>query len=393
MSIGIDYFQVLAVFGSANVSWPPSLVNMYNSFSVFNFNIDVAAPDCYNAVSLSYKQKWIGVTLSPVVAPMLIALFYVGYVSYFRLCRPERVKHTEMLYKCFAMYLMLFYYGYLMLSNNTLAVFNCQPTDPSDGYLYMAEVGADGGKCYRPGTMQQELEPFAIIAFIVYTIGFPAFVAFVLHTNSDKCVYAQVMRAAGRADNPDFEKAQLTRFKTLYNRLFYQFKPEYYYWVFCILVRKFCLSVAAVVFRENTIFLLALYLLILFSSYTAQVNYKPYMSTSEYKEVAEKYEEVLSMHNRESKALQRSTKVHVNRLGDVGPLFELSAPELEFFNNYNTVESYLLFSAIMVAIGMFLCLSRVFPVLCMVIVVLKFSVWFTIIIVCRSLCYCSGYYV
>ena len=350
MSIGIDYFQVLAVFGSADVSWPPSLVNMYNSFSIFNFNIDVAAPECYDAVSLSYKQKWIGVTLSPIIVLVLIWLFYVGFIFYAKLCRPDRVKHTEVLYKCIAAYLMVFYYGYLMLSNNTLAVFNCQPTDPPDGYLYMAEVGADGGKCYRPGTMQQELEPWAIIAFIVYTIGFPAFVAFILHTNSDKCVYAQVMRAAGRADNPDFEKAQLTRFKTLYNRLFYQFKPDYYYWVFCILVRKFCLSVAAVVFRENTVFLLALYLLILFTSYTAQVNYKPYMSTSEYKEVAEQYEEILSMHNREDKALKRSAKVHVNRLGSVGPLFELSAPEMEFFNNYNTVESYLLFSAIVVAI-------------------------------------------
>merc|ERR1712000_562340 len=63
LSIGIDYFQVLAVFGTADVSWPPSLVNMYNSFSIFNLNIDVAAPDCWNAVSVSFKKKWIGITV------------------------------------------------------------------------------------------------------------------------------------------------------------------------------------------------------------------------------------------------------------------------------------------------------------------------------------------
>ena len=268
-----------------------------------------------------------------------------------KIFKPQYNNHNEMLYKCFAFYLMCFYYGYLMLSNNTLAIFNCQPTSPPDGHLYMAEVGPDGGVCYVPGSMQQQLEPWAIIAFIIYTIGFPAYVAFILYTHNESCIYVQVMKAAGKSEGTEYEKQTLKRFKTLYNRLFYQFKPEYYYWVFCILIRKFFLSVSAIIFRENVTFLLALYMLILFVSYSAQVINQPYMSTSEYDDVAEKYSDVISMYVRETKNIKSNKGPKtINRLGEIGPMFKLEAPKIEFFNNYNTVESSLLFSAIVVSI-------------------------------------------
>ena len=330
LSIGIDYFQVLAVFGSANVQWPQSLVNMYNSFSIFNLNVDVAAPECWDAVSMSFRTKWYGVSSSPVVALVLLTVGTVFFVIYFKF-RGIKINYTETLYKAFAVYLMLFYYGYLMLSNNTLAVFNCQPTTPSDGYRYMVEVGADGGQCYKAGTMQQELEPWAILTFIIYTIGFPAFVAFVLYTNKDKAIYAQVMLAAGKANNSDFEKQSITRFRMCYSRLYFQFKPEYFYWIFFILIRKFSLSVAAIIFRENTVFLLALYLLVLFFCYTLNVNYKPYMSTSEYPDVVEKYQDVLAMNQRDTRTQKKTFGSRVNHLGGKCGMVWCSVVESMYF--------------------------------------------------------------
>jgi hypothetical protein len=179
----------------------------------------------------------------------------------------------------------------------------------------MMAVGPDGGKCYVAGTLQQELEPWAILSFIIYTIGFPAFVAFVLYKNRDKAIYAQVMLAAGKANNSDFEKQNITRFRMIYSRLYFQFKPEFFYWIFFILARKFCLSVAAIIFRDNTVFLLSLYILILFSAYTLNVNNKPYMSTSEYPDVVEKYKHVLSMNQRESVSVRRTFVPNVKNLG------------------------------------------------------------------------------
>lgn len=361
LSIGIDYFQVLAIFGSANVVWPQSLTNLYNLFSVFNFNIDVAAPDCWNNdLTVSFKDKWIAITVFPIITLAVCGMAFGAYAAYCYVVKSRRRGFMDPLCKFIAFYLMIFYYAYLMLSNNTLAVFNCQPTVPSDGYRYMAEVGADGGKCYKEGTLQQELEPWAVLAFIFYTIGFPAFIGYMLFTNRDKVMHAQVLRAAGKTDDVTLtEKQNVMRFRMMFNRMYYQFKPEYFFWVFCILVRKFSLSLSAVIFRENTVFLLALYLLILFCSYTAQVRHMPYMSTSEYEDVMEKYSYMLQEHQQIviAAAQRRHTlKMKAARLGADGPIFQALAPQLSFFNNYNTVESYMLFSAILINIGMlYLC--------------------------------------
>ena len=65
-----------------------------------------------------------------------------------------------------------------------------------------------------------------------------------------------------------------------------QFKPEWYFWILVILARKFCLSVIAVLFRTNTIFMLSVTMLVLFMAYVVQVRYGPYMSMSQYDAVA-----------------------------------------------------------------------------------------------------------
>ena len=48
LSIGVDFFQVLAMFAAAQVSWPPALLQLWNLLSAFNFNINIVA--CVEAV-------------------------------------------------------------------------------------------------------------------------------------------------------------------------------------------------------------------------------------------------------------------------------------------------------------------------------------------------------
>lgn len=43
ISIGIDYFQVLAMFASSKVQWPVYIKDLFHLLSVFNFNIEVRA--------------------------------------------------------------------------------------------------------------------------------------------------------------------------------------------------------------------------------------------------------------------------------------------------------------------------------------------------------------
>ena len=46
LSIGIDYFQVLAIFARIKISWPYWVKQILEILSIFNFNIDIAAPEC-----------------------------------------------------------------------------------------------------------------------------------------------------------------------------------------------------------------------------------------------------------------------------------------------------------------------------------------------------------
>jgi hypothetical protein len=38
--------QVIAIFVRADVQWPPALIQLFNIFSAFSFNLDLSAPEC-----------------------------------------------------------------------------------------------------------------------------------------------------------------------------------------------------------------------------------------------------------------------------------------------------------------------------------------------------------
>ena len=46
ISIGVDYFQVLAIFASVDVEWPAAIKAIFRLLSFFNFDLDIAAPEC-----------------------------------------------------------------------------------------------------------------------------------------------------------------------------------------------------------------------------------------------------------------------------------------------------------------------------------------------------------
>jgi hypothetical protein len=57
LSIGVDYFQILAMFGNANVPWPAAILTLFRIMSSFSFNLDITAPEC-SMPNLSYPTKW-----------------------------------------------------------------------------------------------------------------------------------------------------------------------------------------------------------------------------------------------------------------------------------------------------------------------------------------------
>ena len=74
-----------------------------------------------------------------------------------------------------------------------------------------------------------------------------------------------------------------------YHKLYYHFKPGKVYWMIIILVRKFGISLFALLFRRNVSFMLSCCLLLLFACYVLQVRHRPYMSSVEKEAVKENH--------------------------------------------------------------------------------------------------------
>ena len=351
ITIGVDYFQVLAIFSSANVDWPDELTNLWNMLSAFNLNIDLAAPECWQGADFTYDQKWMVVEFTPLA--LMLMSFAVYVIKYcFKRFKGRRARLHSHAPKLFGTTVTIFYYTYLYVTTKTLSVFNCQPTMPSDGFQYMTEVGTGDGICYQEGSMQQKLEPWAYVTFLLYTLGFPAFCGILLYFNRMTCFLDQVMKAARKTDE-ELKACGTYKFRKMWHRLYHYYKPQYFYWILIVLFRKFMIAVTSLVFRGNTLFMLSMTLLVIIVMYALQVKYSPYMSTAEYDGIVSAnsamIDEVTSMKLMQLKIMQsqnqrsKAAKLGRESLIHMGPKMELS-----FLHNYNTVESSLLFSAIIV---------------------------------------------
>jgi len=292
VTIGIDYFQILAIFATSQVVWPEVIQAIFNAMSVFNFNIDITAPECITP-DLSYQSKW----WAQMVLPLAVfGVLFIAWASYFgfklvKRGRKSRTLNTH-LSALVSTFIIAFYYLYLVLTKRALDVFNCNPIVnpatglPTDPYTYTAftSLSCDGGgrcRCGEPGGLQQQLAPWAIVFLVFYSGGFPVVIALILRMNSHLITQDQYLRAHGigelRATNPDCYDV-----RKRYSKIYYQFKPRFAtFWILVLLARKFWIAFASLIFRGAPSYQLAIILLILFASLVFQVLWRPFLSTGE----------------------------------------------------------------------------------------------------------------
>jgi hypothetical protein len=364
LSVGVDYFQVLSILAMSNqVTWPEELQRLFNVFSFANLNLDLLAPEC-SYPKMPYENKWAFI----MALPFNLCLF--AFMTYFfKYCHKRFVqKRTTRLHSHgAALYGSVFvccYYCYLYITKTALDIFNCSPTDPPEGdppktYLEVVFV-----ECGKPGGLHMKLLPAAIFFFVFFSLLFPFIIAVVLMRHSKKIKEDQVLRAKEtgntRATNPNCYDL-----RKKYRRLYYQFKPETYYWILVILARKFCIACAGLMFRRVPVFLLSFSLMVLFVSYSLQIRYQPYMSLSERAGVVKRYEDARSefmgvtgaeMAAMGSKAqgAKKVFKFNERKTWDSG----VAKAAYSYFWNYNTVEASLLFSACLVLINGLMFQSR-----------------------------------
>ena len=388
ISIGVDYFQVLALFARSEIEWPPLMRKLFELCSIFNFNIDITAPECL-IPDLDYWIKWAGIMALPIGAFALLSLVSCAKIIRERRSSAPRTSIGKQLSSVIAMYLMTFYYLYLAVTRRALDIFNCNPSNPTDGYLYteFTSTECEGGlcKCYITGSLQSMLVTPAALFIALYTVGFPLFIGFVIYTNRDSIMEDQVLRAHDLLSSATAGSEKAHEVRKRYHKMYYHFKPQKIYWILVIISRKLGIAVAGLMLRQNPGFQLAVCLCILFVCYVVQVKHKPYMSTSQRQEVVRDHREkikqfeklhrrkeekpsILKLHKRiemhlqqalarknddEAKAMRkRANSSAARELSDGTEANEEgNAAEKSFYFDYNTVECVLLASAILVCLS------------------------------------------
>jgi hypothetical protein len=375
MSIGFDYFQVLAIFANTKIAWPNIVVNFLKISMFFSFDINITAPECVMP-DITYEMKWFATMLLPVVAGGALVVAFWYKVVYKRWVQRKKgwkklSSHGNALV---GLYVLMLYYLYLPLIVKALDVMNCNPAIPDDGKQYTdwTSASCDGGMCvcWEPGKTQMKLVPYAVLALLLYGVGFPLIVTLVVIRHRIVIKEDQLLRAMGtgdtRATNPEGYDV-----RKRYHKLYYHFKPGKIYWLLLVLGRKFWVALAALMFKDNPTFQLAFILLVLFVAYVLQVKHRPFMSSAEreaeLEKLANKYKETADQeltsddrrkYERIHKALEvirRKEEVEGLRrkrveLSDEGVQGRLQAAA-SYFWDYNTVELYLLACSIFVCVA------------------------------------------
>jgi len=355
---------VISILAMSNqIQWPDKLKSLFAYLSIFNLNLDLMAPEC-SYPAMPYEFKWGAIMSIPIIA---FSCFIGAHLAMY--CHKKFVlKRTKKLHNhghlVVGSSLMAFYFCYLYITKTTLDIFNCSPTDPPDGpadnpYTYLEVTFV---RCFEPGGLHYRLLPFAVVFFMLYALGYPAFAAYIILRNRERIMQDQLLRARNvgntRATNP-----QNYDFRKRYGKLYYQFKPWHYYWILLILLRKFAIAVCGLMFRRTPVFLLSFTLLILFTSYSAHVRHQPYMSLSERAYVLEKYEadnkgkDSQKLDKRGGKkgisrmASKKTAKAKFEQMSDVAVASKHRREQAAaYFWNYNAVETTLLTCAILVVL-------------------------------------------
>ena len=98
--------------------------------------------------------------------------------------------------------------------------------------------------------------------------------------------------------------------------MYYQYKPEYYYWGLVTLARKFAFAVCELMLRSNAAFQLCAVQLVMFTAYVVQVRCQPFMSTSEFPKVVAKYHDHIKAMEEEHRRIEEAMRESVAKASE-----------------------------------------------------------------------------
>jgi hypothetical protein len=280
----------------------------------------------------------------------------------------SQIKIIEQVGLASSMFLSIFYLMYLNLTKKAMDVFNCSPGDPPDDpknpTLFM-DMAPDQ-VCYSPGNwdtgMHTKLIPWSIACVLSYSLAFPLFVWFKFKRYKEAIFEDQVLFAQDRGRSPDTNPN--FAFRKRYSGLYKNYKPDKWYWVLIVLIKKLGLCFTALMFKRNPTFQLAVAVMILFWAATMQLNHRPFMSMIERSNIVKEasvrdYERGHKLIRKMSAFGGDATEIEKAKrqlaMEEKAQLVVARSLKIasKYFVNYNDVESVFLVSSI------FVCLSGV----------------------------------
>merc|ERR1712078_896450 len=225
--------------------------------------------------------------------------------------------------------------------------------------------------CWDPEHLPSRLIAPSLLALGIYTLGFPLFLFWLLRCGNRKALLKEdlILRASGLGDSAE-TNPRAYHMRVRYHKMYYYYKPGKSYWMLIILTRKGGIAFCALVFRTNPGFMLASVVLILFVSFSLQTRHSPFMSSSQRQLVLAEHsikaeagdhthlrfrnniEYVKKQVKRKNDA--KSNKKQKMRFTVTGISLGKKLEEdkiVRFFFDYNTVELFLLFCAVLVCLA------------------------------------------
>jgi cysteine-rich repeat protein len=288
LAVGIDYFQVLSLFSNVKVKWPAFLKEIFRILSVFNLNLDLTAPECW-AEGITFSARWYATIAMPLGATFMIALVWVSSALWTRFIKCQKLTtmddSTNSLISAIT---TIYYVSYLLLARATVDVLACAPSVPPDprGRTFMESTAIP---CFEPGGEHLSMFPFAVTALAGYNFALPAVIFWFLYQNRAFIKEDQYLRAMDTGDSPSTNPNTL-QLRKRWMRLYYLFKPQYWWYIEVIFVRKLGLAFAALAFRSAPSLQLAVALLVTFYSFVLTVRLRPYLCWGESKAVLAEHE-------------------------------------------------------------------------------------------------------
>ena len=356
-AIGIDFFQVVALFASSKVSWPSQMQTMLTILSAFYANVEIVAPECLDP-NATFSTKFTGIVLLPIMfaAVLLVVHALLLFSKVVVMGRHNEVnRHANTLVGAA---LVLMYFLYIYETRTVLSVFDCAPLTPSDGLTYMAAAPLEECDTSVDGVYAKLIIP-SIIGLVIYTAGYPIAALAIMWRQRETIMEDQLLRAKGVGDDR-LTNPHAYELRKRFSGLYASFTPDSFFWLFIILMRKFLIALSIVVFNGNASFQMAACLMVLMVAYGLQVRNSPYLSPANAEAVLRAHAEASftsTIHARirasiagvESRGRKRTRRNLLDGAGRVDRSALLGLLTSWLFDP-NTLESALLFAAAIVAL-------------------------------------------